>query len=620
MKSLIAILEVAVVFGLVTAVPSLARTKTASRNNRDTLALVNGSPITASEFKKRFELAIYPHKEIEATLDSTKEGFLFSMISERLLADEAAKEGKTLTEEARQSEYEATNTYLRDALYREEILSKVHVTAKEIAEGVRDATYKYLIDVYYFSDSASAYEFYRHCLRLESVQLDSFVTNNRVPMDTMSVKYGDLVDNEEEAFWGHKKGFMSKPISGKDQFAIIRVATREYDVSFSHLSLQEKEEKIRKLFQKRKEIAATERYIDNTLGNVQVQMRKDMIGTLVDSISWLLNRQSPPQFVLYYNLTQPDIDTLLEMFRASDSSNMITIHYMDGSETDRTLNISEVINALIPSTFYCKDPSRPAVFSGIDVTLRHLVEYYLLAEKAVKMGLEKSTEVRSNVDLVMRAYDAAEMRDEVLDTVQLSASDLDEFLRKYNASDLKNIFLSIQKFNARTLDEAVQVYNLLDKLDSADSNTRRGELSRLNPDTVRSDAFLLGTVGSFFSQMGPGSIYGPIENREGAYSLYRLLSRTTNIPYTSLDLSIDTTKMIALSNKREEVLSRYVASLAEKGNVKIFLDALKHVRVEPIQMFTVRYVGFGGEINAVPGLPVCEGWAKLTPMKEIIIP
>ena len=50
--------------------------------------------------------------------------------------------------------------------------------------------------------------------------------------------------------------------------------------------------------------------------------------------------------------------------------------------------------------------------------------------------------------------------------------------------------------------------------------------------------------------------------------------------------------------------------MAEKAKVKIFIEALKKVQVSPIQMFTVRNIGFGGRISAVPGLVPCEGWVK----------
>ena len=590
------------------------------QSDNDTLALVNGRPITAADFKKRFELTIYPHKEIKVQLDAEKERFLFSLIAEQLLADDAIKQGKTLTPEANQLEHDAAGTYLRDALYRKEILSKVHVTDKDIVEGVRKATYKYVIDVYYFSDSLSAYAFYRQCLSFNSDQLDSFVTRNRIPQDTMTVGFGDLVSGEEDAFWSHAAGFLSKPINGKGQFAIIRAAKKELDIPFSYLSLQEKKEKIRKLLQRKREVAETERYIDSTFGHVIVQMRKDLMKMLVDYVSLVLKRQIPSQFDLYYNLTQPEIDTLLEMFTDQDSTPMITIQDAHNSQKVRTLTVGDVINRLIPSAFYCKDTSKPAVFSGLDVTLHHLVEYDLLAEQATKVGLENSREVRSNVDQIMGAYYAALMRNSVLDTVQLSQSDLDEFMQKYNASDLKDIFLTLQKFKTRTLDEAVDVYNAVSRLDSTDVHDQRIMLSGMNPDTVRSNAFLLGTIGSFFSQMEPGTIYGPIKKKEGGYTLYKLLSRTTSIPDTSLALAIDTTKMMALSNKQDQVLYRYVASLAAKGNVKVFIQAIKKVQVEPIQMFTVRYIGFGGRISAVPSLLPCEGWVKYVPQKNTIFP
>jgi hypothetical protein len=37
-------------------------------------------------------------------------------------------------------------------------------------------------------------------------------------------------------------------------------------------------------------------------------------------------------------------------------------------------------------------------------------------------------------------------------------------------------------------------------------------------------------------------------------------------------------------------------------------------------MFTTRKIGFGGKVNAVPDLAVCEDWTRLALMKEIVNP
>ncbi len=90
----------------------------------DTLAIVNGKPVTSGDFKNRFELSVYPGKGLNGNLYKTKRGFLYSMIAERLLSGEALK---ALPNDNKNEEFlknETERMFLRDALYRREILPK----------------------------------------------------------------------------------------------------------------------------------------------------------------------------------------------------------------------------------------------------------------------------------------------------------------------------------------------------------------------------------------------------------------------------------------------------------------------------------------------------------------
>lgn len=584
-----------------------------------TVALINGKPITSSEFKERFELTVYPHKEIRSGVQAEKERFLFSLIAERLLADEGMKSGKFMSPEENQLRLEATQTYLRDALYRKEILSRVIVTDKQVMDGIKNAAYRYFIRVYYFPDSSRARAFHEECSHADPSKIDSLAAARHVPADTGHVVFGELVRTQEDAFWGKHTGYLTGPVRGQGPVVLIQVLSRQIDTEFSMLSLQEKEEKIRKIIRMRDEISATEKYVMSFLGSAIARAAPNLVTMLADSIASELRGQEPSSFPLYYNLTPGEIGDLLKKFRDQSDLPMVLIHWTDNSRKDISMSLGEVINSLLPAEFLAKSTSVTDVATGLRNTLRRVIEYSLLAGQADKLGLENSPEVRKNVGLIMRAYFASKMKEDLLDTVHLSRSDLENFMHEYNASGLKNIRLTFQEFNATTVGQAVSLYNSVSALDTMNEALRFAIMRHMDIDTVTANAFMLGSIGSLFARLSPGHIYGPVQNKSG-YTLFRLLSKQSSISDTALTLAVDTTKMIALSAKRDSVLYHYVASLAAKSDVRIFLKALGKVEVEPMQMFTVRKIGFGGTINAVPGLAVCEDWTKAAPMREIIIP
>ncbi len=585
----------------------------------DTVALVNGNPVTAADFEERFNLTIYPHKEDVSALQAEKERFLFSLIAEQLLADEGVKSGKFMTPEASRLEHEATQTFLRDALYRKEIMSKVDVSRQDVLGGIKRTMRKYAVDVYHFPDTSSAYSFYKECLSMRPARLDSFVTMIRVPHDTVNVMFGELMERQENAFWGKPVGFISTPVRGQNQFIVIRIIGSALNSSFAHLSTEEQEAKVRKDIRRRRETALAEDFMLRTLGDVKATVDHRLVGMLVDTLALVLKQQAPPTFYRYYNLSPHDVGELLRKFHAETDLPMISLRYSDRPGKDRTMSFGEVIRGLLPATFLCRDTTRAAVFSGLQFTLRHVIENELLAERAEEMGLQNTKEVRHDVNMIVRAYFATKMRDEITDTVELTRADMDAAIRDYKSSSLRNVRLTLQRFKTRTLDEAVDVFNRVRQLEAVSSSEARKAVRGLDVDTVTSDAYLIGEAGAFLSRFNPGQIYGPVKIGEG-YTLYRLLSKKSGVPDTALAQAIDTARYIALKQKQDRVVNRYVASLAAKGDVKIFLDVLKRVNVVPIQMFTVRNIGFGGQINAVPGLPVCEDWTKLAPMREIIIP
>jgi hypothetical protein len=110
-----------------------------------------------------------------------------------------------------------------------------------------------------------------------------------------------------------------------------------------------------------------------------------------------------------------------------------------------------------------------------------------------------------------------------------------------------------------------------------------------------------------------GVLVGPLKTAEG-YSLFRVLGKRM-IPGGGA-ISYDSLKVLArqsvLSAKATKVLNEYVASSARRHNVKISYNRLKSVSISKTNMVTRRFIGFGGSMTAVPGLPPLWEWVDKT--------
>ncbi|HSD63647.1 MAG TPA: peptidylprolyl isomerase, partial [Ignavibacteriaceae bacterium] len=118
-----------------------------------------------------------------------------------------------------------------------------------------------------------------------------------------------------------------------------------------------------------------------------------------------------------------------------------------------------------------------------------------------------------------------------------------------------------------------------------------------------------GEIGRIASQLKINDIYGPVKLDDG-YSIFKVLDKKDDT--TSYSMSFDEVKAqliekITLS-KFEKYINEYNAALANKYSVEINDDALKNIDGIFMNLVVARYMGFGGEIYAVPYTEEYSGW------------
>jgi hypothetical protein len=81
-----------------------------------------------------------------------------------------------------------------------------------------------------------------------------------------------------------------------------------------------------------------------------------------------------------------------------------------------------------------------------------------------------------------------------------------------------------------------------------------------------------------------------------------------------------TARRYAGSLKGQRALNHAIASLAGTYGVKMYLKALSKVTLQPSNMVTKRFMGFGGVITAAPMLQHQWEWVHEVPEKTIVVP
>lgn len=574
--------------------------ETACYAQQDSLAIVNGKLITGNDFKNRFEMSVYPGKGLNENLYKTKRDFLYSMVAEQLLSDAARNNFHGTDKNEELLKDEAERMFLRDALYRKEVLSKAKVSKKELNQGLKFSTYTYIIDTFYFPDSSMALDFY-NVVKNKSRNIYKVSDSLKIRHDTLGIGYGESNENIEDAFFGHEDGFISKPTNTVDGWVIFKILNRIINKKFTSLATNEKSEKIREIIKSRKENKFGYEYLMSVMKGVKVNVNYRIFRPLVYFIKGILATHRPFSYEPYYYLSQGEISEIKKKFSYDPKAPLLRFNGGD-------LTLGYVLDNLSTAGFAPKDTSLPEITVSLHSALKFIVQNYFLAKRAVQLGLENSQEVKYNVQMFLDAYLSARLTDEVLDTVKVTQTQVNNYFETHKDEVLKDVELRLQMFSFENINEAAQVLNKLSELKNSTEDTTGAIWLR---------ASQLSELGAVLAELKNGDVYGPIFVK-GKYTIFRVLDKRSSISSYKIQHSIQVAKDMLLSQTRRDVLSKYIAHLAEEQRVTIFANKLGSINVTPIQMLTFRYIGFGGKIVAVPTLYPHEDWIKYYNPKNVV--
>jgi len=565
----------------------------------DTLAIVNGSPITAADFQNRFELSVYPGKDISDNLYQAKRGFLRSMVAEKILSNAVSFKS---TEEENKLRKQIERIFLRDALFRSKVLPKVHISEEEISKGMILSTYYYILDAFYFPDIAAANVFYNSVSKNGS-HIYTLSDSMHIRHDTLQIGYGESTEEIEDAVFGHEPGFMSKPTLTEDGYVIFKILSKSLNKKFTSPSLEDKTELIRKIIRGRKEDKLGYEYLTSVMKDVKVEVNYKIFRPLVYTINKFFDKHQVPSYDQGYYLSSREIGKLKDEYVSQLHDPLLRFK---GGE----ITLDEALDQIPLAGFAPSNNSIPVITESLHSALRFIVQNHFLAMRARELGLQNSNEVKYNVEMYIDAYRADKLVSEITDTVHVNQQQTDKYFENHKDAVLKDIKLRLQIFKVENINQAAEILNRLDKIEKGSIDTSGA---------VWVYASQLNELGAVLAEIQNGKIYGPLFIN-GKYTIFRVLNKKSTLTKAAIKNSIQDAKAMLISKRRREVLDEFIAKQAEEQNVKIYLNKLTNIKVTPIEMITFRYIGFGGKIMAVPSLYPIEGWTKYFNKKANIVP
>ncbi len=587
----------------------------ADRSGEAVIARAGNVFITEKEFIERFELlpGLYRHRLPQ--LPTAKLEFLYSLIAEKLLVQEAAARNLD-RDSAYLSALNAMRRLLsRDELYRQEVKARVHLSGHEIAEGCARARRQVLVSFLYTRDSTGA-AFLRSRIRtardFETMQFDSTLD---VTSDTATVILGDAEQAIEDWAYRLRRQEISPVIRAGDGYYIIRVETVQPNTYFGGLDPTVLRERVEDLLRTRKEKERLAEFTSAFLRDRTGYSRPGAFNILARALDDLFRRRTPSQGRI------PFTEEMAEQLRHRCGQSLRDTLVDFGTSA---WSMEEVIDRLLRNGFSVDSLSAASVPALLNDQLRIWVRQELLADEAIRRSLDTTKDVREQMELWADAYRSDMMRDYIRERLSIPDSAVWSYLRSSDTA-LHVPEVQIRRLTTASLEEMQGAMKEIERgtafasvisrwsVDSAER--RRGGLGDFFPVTEHQP------IGEIASQMEIGQRFGPVRE-QNSYVLFDLVAKRTRNGGrdTAFAAKWGRASRELMAEKVKETVSLLVAQAAQRRGFDVYEDRLNAIKVTPIPMMTYRILGFGGRIPAVPFVPREIEWLNVEPPSTQVVP
>ncbi|MGE5682363.1 MAG: peptidylprolyl isomerase [Bacillota bacterium] len=567
--------------------------------------------IYESEFKERYDFSVHPDLKKKNDREESKLEFLKQLIAEKLLSLEAQARGYDTLEIFKDIMTPLDNMYIRDALYSKEIKEKVICSKEDIAEGIKRSSKQLKVNFIYSKDQNELDTIFQ--LLQRGIPFDSLLSLRPEVKDQVEfriVRFGSMEKEIEDILFKLKIGEFTQPLCSKDGYYILKLA--DIENSSENIDAANKLEDIKRIIKTRSEYSHYLNYYNRFFGGRKISADKEAFEKLAKYFyqefkEKYLAKVKETSISKFY-LIGSEITSAEKVFQNTDGAFIRMPKGVTG--------IKYFLNQLSHDGLITNGLNEREVRSALSAHIKKFIEGELLAQEAIRQGLDNSKDIRKYSQMWKDSYLSKMLMLDIFDSVKVSDKEAFEIFKR---SGEKPIPIEKVKIAEILTDSLEVIEKVLKELNNGKSFQ---ELAKLytKRDSVRSrsgefDYFpvtLNGDLGSATSHMAIGDIYGPIKTEDG-YSIIKLLDRKTDKPVNPQDFNEvkDQIKSKVTLSRFEKYINEFTAGLAQRYGVKIYEGALKQVSNVFINLVVVRYMGFGGEIFAVPYTEQFTGWYEL---------
>ena len=573
-----------------------------AQNKENVIARIGNEIITADEYIKRFELM--PHIGLnDGNMDTTKLKFLCTLIAEKLWGIEADKFGFDTTEVMKYGYKELEKMYVRDALYKEVIESKIDIPQEEIIKGVFKQGVKLKINVLTSRDSSEIFSLYSALNK--GASFDS-ILHKRPEFDGqdstgMEITFGQMEEYIEDSLYHLLPGGFSSPIKNRANWLIFKLQDRQQNIA-DNSDQNKTMSSVKNILRQRAAEKIYSKFYDKFFLGKKVEAKGVLVWRIIDmATEILIKKRSNPEFNKVENiyLAPEDLDRMQKEF-GPDTLNMEIIK-LNG----RSIAVKNLLENFRFEGFYSNKFEPKILSAKLNARIKYYIEHEMLTDEAYGKGLQNLTEVKQDIGMWRTSYMSQILKFKYKDSLKIEDKDLYAYYLEKQKLNNNVTLVNIQEILTDSLEVIEKVLNDLkngkDFGDLAEKYTKRTWTKNKKGEFGFFPVSVYGEIGAAAEKMNKGEVYGPLKLAEG-YSIFKLIDKKKedDTVKKSFEEAKSELKKEYFGKKFQDMLVQKTGGLAEKYGVSIDANALKDVKINNLNMYTFRYMGFGGRINAVP--------------------
>lgn len=565
------------------------------------IATVGDDVVTAGEFRARYALTVFPYKDQERLTPVVMRQFLYALVAERLLAQEARRSGFDAEDHFRRNLRMAEEMFVRDRLFRDSVRAQVEVTADEVRQRYIDEQRAVQYDFLRFPDEERVRNLHR--IYLSGVPFDTLLAAQRRVTDPGTAQQQGGV---AEAF-GSKidtlcDGCVSLPLEGEDGWYLVRRRTAFTGLPDDH-TFEKSYRRIAGQLRTEEETAASVDFVRRLWKGREAKIEEEFYRGIGEALLEEYDRQRRAGRDM---LSAPN--ALFDSLRGRWTLQLDAPFARVG---DDVLTVGEALDHLSGLDLRLQREQADRARVLYRERVRDMLDRFVVTRAGYAAGLHQSDEVRRDVSMWVANGLAQSVPDLLFE--QFIAQD-DSLWQLY--ADRPDIFgppveiRVIEIFSrdslrmadaAAAFAEGASLERLAAQFRDEGEDPARNGVSAWFPVTERE------TVGRRAFAMRVADAAGPLRSG-GGWSLFQLRDRRyPGMRLTGWNDLRDSTAAVAGDAILRARVDQLVRRLA--GSTPITVDAalLDAIDVPAAQMHTVRILGFGGRIPAMPAvMPLYE--------------